>query len=354
MKNVNLFAIIILSVFVACFSGCVHEKKVKLNFISDGENDLRVSVGYSRPGNFTRVQVSAGRSPIEIGTFESSSRASRGGYDRDITFSASKPGYEDFFQSISPYKIKKSDLKSHQTGSAISVGLFSASSLGLLLYLYIANEQGEITSDHMPFVSLFVPVILGSGISSLVHLIMGGGEVYTFKDSYSFDLTNLKKLENYAPDDGTKSVIETPSAENNKPEGPLSVPDMEGMVITVMDLTPGNMAEGDSRLISDYLSAAISGAKRYRVIDRSQRNIILDELKFSMSGCGDESCQLEAGKLLAAQSIVVGSVGMLGQRVIFNIKLLEVESGEVVRNVNRVFQSLDELIDALDEIALSL
>ena len=38
-------------------------------------------------------------------------------------------------------------------------------------------------------------------------------------------------------------------------------------------------------------------------IEVSQRDNILKEMEFSLSGCSDESCMLEVGKMLSAESI---------------------------------------------------
>lgn len=54
-----------------------------------------------------------------------------------------------------------------------------------------------------------------------------------------------------------------------------------------------------------------------------QRENILDELEFSNSGCTDENCQFEIGKLLQARQMIVGSMGTFGNMHLLNIKLVE-------------------------------
>ena len=61
---------------------------------------------------------------------------------------------------------------------------------------------------------------------------------------------------------------------------------------------------GTDHIIS-LLSSALFKTDVYTVIDVSQRQTILEELNFPMSGCTGESYLLEVGKLLSAEAIVV-------------------------------------------------
>ncbi|HAK46376.1 MAG TPA: hypothetical protein DCO79_10730 [Spirochaeta sp.] len=67
-------------------------------------------------------------------------------------------------------------------------------------------------------------------------------------------------------------------------------------------------------LFVDFVSSHIVSTGNYRVIDRSQRQTILNEIQFSYEGCSDETCQLEIGRLLSAKLIVIGSLGKLGEQ----------------------------------------
>ncbi len=154
---------------------------------------------------------------------------------------------------------------------------------------------------------------------------------------------------------GTEPIVEISKSESqtsNENDKKLSLADR--WIITVLDLSVENMSASDGKLITDLLSSALISTEQYRVIDRSQRETILNELSFSLSGCADESCQLELGKLLAADGIVVGSIGKIGSRYVLNIKLLGVETSEAVATSYKIFNSLEDLVDGSEEIAMSL
>ncbi len=125
-------------------------------------------------------------------------------------------------------------------------------------------------------------------------------------------------------------------------------------IITVLDFSVNNVSESDMASIVSFLSAALFDTGMFRVIDSSQRNAILEELSFSVSGCVDESCQLEIGKLLSAEMIVVGDIGYIGGRYILTAKLLETETSATVNTAKGIFTDIGELIDNINVFANEL
>ena len=68
----------------------------------------------------------------------------------------------------------------------------------------------------------------------------------------------------------------------------------------------------------------------FEVIEQSQAGNILDAQEYSLSGCTDEACAVEIGKLLAAENIVLGSVSKLGKKIIVTAKIIDVSTGQTV------------------------
>ena len=83
----------------------------------------------------------------------------------------------------------------------------------------------------------------------------------------------------------------------------------EKPVVTVLDFGIKNIPEAEGEIVVDYLASAIFRTGCFNVIDRSQRQTLLTELEFSQSDCTDEACQIEIGRMLAANQIVVGTLG---------------------------------------------
>ena len=90
-------------------------------------------------------------------------------------------------------------------------------------------------------------------------------------------------------------------------------------VVAVMDFGIKNIPRAEGEVVVDYLASAIFRTGYFDVIDRSQRQTILAELEFSYGDCTDEACQIEIGRMLSANQIVVGTLGKAGTRYIINI-----------------------------------
>jgi outer membrane protease len=125
-------------------------------------------------------------------------------------------------------------------------------------------------------------------------------------------------------------------------------------IITILDFNTNGIASNDMKAVVSLLSSAIFETSKFEVIDKSQRDIILAELKFSISGCADETCQLEIGKMLAAEYIVVGDISKVGSRFILNAKIIETKSSKTINTARGLFDSIEELLSNVDNLAIEL
>ena len=115
-------------------------------------------------------------------------------------------------------------------------------------------------------------------------------------------------------------------------------------ILSILDLRTSGVSKADADVLLDYLSSHIVESGEYTVIDRSQRETVLKEIEFSQSECTDEACQLRIGKLLSANRIVIGSVGKLEQIYLLNLKMIEVETGKLLKAVSGQYKSVAEMI----------
>jgi hypothetical protein len=125
-------------------------------------------------------------------------------------------------------------------------------------------------------------------------------------------------------------------------------------VTTVMDFQMNSISQGDMKSIVSFLSASLHDTGKYTVIDTAQRDIILKELAFSNSGCSDESCQLEIGKLLSAEYIVTGDIALVGGRYILSARMLETETSATINTAKGIYDDLGNLIDDMPVFAAQL
>ena len=135
---------------------------------------------------------------------------------------------------------------------------------------------------------------------------------------------------------------------------PLFAQSTDKPLVTVMDFALSGISEAEGRLLVDFISNSVRETNRYRIIDRAQRDSILEEQEFSLSGCTDEKCQLEVGKLLSANLMFVGSIGRIGDRFILNMKLVDVATGETVGTASEKYNNLNMLVDDSNRLVLGM
>ncbi|MCX7040854.1 MAG: hypothetical protein NT005_17180 [Spirochaetes bacterium] len=115
-------------------------------------------------------------------------------------------------------------------------------------------------------------------------------------------------------------------------------------ILSILDLRTSGVSKADADVLLDYLSSHLVESGAYTIIDRSQRETVLKEIEFSQSDCTDEACQLRIGKLLSANRIVIGSVGKLDQIYLLTLKMIEVETGKLLKAVSGKYKSMGEMI----------
>ena len=81
------------------------------------------------------------------------------------------------------------------------------------------------------------------------------------------------------------------------------------------------------------------------MVDPSARDSVAEELEFGFSGMVERQQQLKADRMLAAEFIVTGAMGTLGERSSLSLRLLRAKTGETVGEISRFYRSVDELVD---------
>jgi len=125
-------------------------------------------------------------------------------------------------------------------------------------------------------------------------------------------------------------------------------------IITVLPFSTTKLSESESKLFIDFISNYVHKTEKFEVIDPTQRETILNEIQFSLSGCTTEDCQLEVGRMLSANQIIVGSVGSIGKIYILNMKIIEVETGKTLSTASEQFDSIEDLIYESEAVVFEL
>jgi len=124
--------------------------------------------------------------------------------------------------------------------------------------------------------------------------------------------------------------------------------------IAVMNLEPNNLSNQTAALISDVLRNVLFDFGKYSVIERSSIDKILNEQKFQMTGCTSTECAVEVGKILSVQQTVIGTIGKIGDKFVINVRLVDVESAELIATASEECYKESDLTDICKSIARKL
>jgi curli biogenesis system outer membrane secretion channel CsgG len=100
--------------------------------------------------------------------------------------------------------------------------------------------------------------------------------------------------------------------------------------VSVYAIEPDKEGKIDINSLQDQLTTILLDSERFQVIDRKALKTLLEEQQLSMTGLVDTTKMVQAGKLIGIQGFFFGSVEVRNDRVILNLKLVEVQSSAIV------------------------
>jgi Mg-chelatase subunit ChlD/TolB-like protein len=107
-----------------------------------------------------------------------------------------------------------------------------------------------------------------------------------------------------------------------------------GAKLAVMPLAPASGSApaiaSQAEYFGSQLSLAATKAKAFTIVERGNLQAILGELELQLSGLADEESAAKAGKLLGADYLVTGTVFAGKERYEIFLKLVRVETAEVL------------------------
>ena len=95
------------------------------------------------------------------------------------------------------------------------------------------------------------------------------------------------------------------------------------------------MQEGQDRLLMAGMTDEIINQGRIRLVERSVLDKLLEELKLGTSKLTDKNTSLALGKILAARLIVSTEIIFSGSQVQISMRLIEIETGQIVAAVTK-------------------
>jgi curli biogenesis system outer membrane secretion channel CsgG len=132
-----------------------------------------------------------------------------------------------------------------------------------------------------------------------------------------------------------------------------------GGVVAVWDLddmSPGLARETLGELFAAQVMDVLKNKGEYTVVERARLLRVLEELRLGSSSLVDEQTRMRLGKLVGARLMVFGGYQVIGGQMRVDLRLVEVETGKVVKAVQKTATTPDMTgrIDAVRKAAEEL
>jgi hypothetical protein len=106
------------------------------------------------------------------------------------------------------------------------------------------------------------------------------------------------------------------------------------LLLAVSDFVARGFDSVTALIISDRFRSSLIGKKGIKVLERTQMDLVLKEQGFQQSGvCNYDACLIEMGQLLGIQFIVAGTVGYTSNLYTFDIRMIDVRTGEIIYSI---------------------
>jgi TolB-like protein len=139
--------------------------------------------------------------------------------------------------------------------------------------------------------------------------------------------------------------------------GPLPYDQRKGLAVWDMeDLSPGEPQAGIGEIMSARVMEVLKDRGDYTVVERTRLIRVLEELRIGSSELADEETRLKVGRLVGARFMVFGGYQIIGGKMRLDIRLVEVETGKVIKAVQKTALSSDMAgwLDAAGKAAAEL
>ena len=128
----------------------------------------------------------------------------------------------------------------------------------------------------------------------------------------------------------------------------------KGDLIAIPHIEASGTSEIEAETARSMIEVGLVKAGLYTVIANNDIETILEAQAFSLTGCTDESCAIEVGKLLAADRIVLGELVKIQDQYILNVRLINVSTGRTEKAESINIKTIEGLQEASYTAAFAL
>lgn len=104
--------------------------------------------------------------------------------------------------------------------------------------------------------------------------------------------------------------------------------------VAVLELEGNGITNDEKSIFTNRLRSKLINTGNFTVIERNRMDEILKEQGFQKTGCTDNECAIEIGRLLNVKYIITGNLDKLEDLYTIAVRLVDVETGEITKSVD--------------------
>lgn len=126
--------------------------------------------------------------------------------------------------------------------------------------------------------------------------------------------------------------------------------------LAILDFEAIGVTKDEALILTKKLSSELVKNNQFIVLERGKIDTILKEQGFQQTGCITSECAVEVGQILGVSKMASGSIGKLGDIYYVEVKLIDVATSKILKNVDRTVAGKlsGVLLTGIPEIAAEL
>lgn len=123
---------------------------------------------------------------------------------------------------------------------------------------------------------------------------------------------------------------------------PVGIKELTLAVWDIDDLSPGSIGRSNlGELLTGQIIETLKKKGQYTIVERERLLLVLEEQRLGTTSLVDESTRLKLGRLLGARRMIFGGYQVIGDQMRLDLRLLDVESGKVLKAVQKTAAAAD-------------
>ncbi len=111
--------------------------------------------------------------------------------------------------------------------------------------------------------------------------------------------------------------------------------------LAVVDFANEGVSVNDAKIVTDRVRTALVDYNLFDVVERDKLDNILEEQGQQLSGCFDDECVIEIGKMAGAKYMVAGRVSKSSSGYYLSVRIIDVETSKLMANKDKMFRTSD-------------